>query len=115
MLQIGVLLCLSLGLTFLVAYLTHCMIYPRVSGVVPLSTHEVAYKVGRVPFVNAGKLFINLFQHWWVVRDMKDFARCYQSFKIETKSYWAHIVDCGLLYPSIAIYVWVGLDYALFK
>jgi len=29
------------------------------------------------------------------------------------KSYLAHLMDCGLLYPAVTIYVWVGLDHIL--
>lgn len=29
------------------------------------------------------------------------------------KSYLTHLMDCGLVYPAVTIYVWVGLDYIL--
>lgn len=106
----------SCFVALLIAYIVHGLIYPRVTGIIPLGPHQVDYKVGRIPFVNSGKFFVNLYRVWWPVKDVPDFlATTGKELRYETKSYWAHILDCGLLYPALAIYVWVGMDYLLFK
>lgn len=98
-----------------IAYIVHGLIYPRVSGDIPLGPHQVDYKVGRIPFVNSGKFFVNLYHKWWLVDDVDSFLKdSGKNLRYETKSYWAHILDCGLLYPALFVYVWVGYQKLLF-
>lgn len=105
---------MSCFIVLLVAYIVHGSIYPRVSGTIPLGSHQVDYKVGRIPFVNAGKFFINLYRHWWVVDKLQDFlSTTGKELRYEYKSYWSHILDCGLLYPALFVYVWTGYNWLL--
>jgi hypothetical protein len=107
---------MSLTIVLTVAYIVHGLIYPRVSGEIPLGPHQVDYKVGRIPFVNSGKFFINLYRHWWWVENVDEFlSTTGKQLRYETKSYWAHILDCGLLYPALFVYVWNGYHWMLFK
>lgn len=99
-----------------VAYIVHGLIYPRVSGVIPLGPHQVDYKVGRIPFINSGKFFVSLYRHWWLVQDVEHFLQdTGKQLRYETKSYWVHILDCGLLYPALFVYAWNGYHWLLFK
>lgn len=99
-----------------VAYIVHGLIYPRVSGTIPLGPHQVDYKVGRIPFVNSGRFFINLYRRWWAIKDMEEFlSGSGKELRYEHKSYWCHILDCGLLYPALFVYVWTGYHYLLFQ
>ncbi|MNN62462.1 hypothetical protein D3C81_1777650 [compost metagenome] len=105
----------SIFITLLVAYVIHGLIYPRVSGDIPLGPYTVDYKVGRVPFFTYGQFSINLYHRWWVVKDMTDFlATSGKGLRYETKSMWEHMGDCGLLYPAVFVYAWTGVNYLLF-
>ena len=103
-------------ITLVVAYIVHGLIYPRVSGVIPLGPHQVDYKVGRIPFVNSGRFFVSLYQRWWLVDDVNSFLKdTGKDLRFETKSFWTHMLDCGLLYPAIFVYAWTALNHVLFK
>lgn len=107
---------MAMFITLLVAYIIHGLIYPRVSGTIPLGPHTVDYKVGRVPFFSARKFFVKLYYRWQYVPDLNGFLQSSvgRDLKCEDKSYWTHLLDCGLLYPALYVYVYAGLDWLLF-
>lgn len=114
-LSLAFLFTMSMFVTLLVAYIVRGVIYPRVSGTIPLGPHTVRYKVGRIPFFTAREFYVYLYYRWQHVRDLEAFMHdpVGRGLKCEDKSYWGHIADCGLLYPALYVYVYVGLDWLM--
>ncbi|MNP80173.1 hypothetical protein D3C76_1781890 [compost metagenome] len=51
-----------------------------------------------------------------MVDDVKSFLKdTGKDLRFETKSFWTHMLDCGLLYPAVFVYVWTALNHMLFK
>lgn len=95
---------LALLCTLLVIYIVYATQYPKVAGEFFAAGVIWKYRVGRIPFYNAGKFYFYISFRWARVdpdRVRSLLAISQWEISYISKSVWCHILDCGLIYPGI--------------
>jgi len=98
--------------TVLIAYIVHSTHYPQVTGEFHTAGQTWTYRVGRIPFWNAGRFYFWMYQSWRKIpRDQVNGLLKLSQNKLQYthKPLWQHMVDCGLNYPAIFFYLWWAL------
>ncbi len=102
--------------TVLIAYVVHSTLYPQVSGELKAVDQTWRYRIGRIPFINAGRFYLWAFGGWNPVNKADITSLISMSTKPVTmndKSLAQHMIDCGLNYPAVYFYLWFITQYLL--
>lgn len=108
--------CIALIGTVLIAYVVHSTHYPQVSGELKAVDQTWRYRIGRIPFINAGRFYLWAFGGWNPVNKADITSLISMSTKPVTmsdKSLAQHMIDCGLNYPAVYFYLWFITQYLL--
>lgn len=102
--------------TLLIAYIIHSTRYPQMSGELKAADQVWHYRIGRIPFINAGRFYLWAFGAWNPVNKADVTSLAAMSTKpvaIIDKSLGRHMLDCGLNYPAVYFYLWFITHYLL--
>ena len=102
--------------TLLIAYVIHSTRYPQMSGELKAVDQVWRYRIGRIPFINAGRFYLWAFGAWNPVNKVDVTSLAAMSTKpvtITDKSLGQHMLDCGLNYPAVYFYLWFITHYLL--